>query len=118
MGVQHTTYRPPTNTTQPQPHLPLSLTTPSRRFALNPVSPLRFAIILGLDTRQPPAPIATMAERSLSQILTQLKGNPSMSYTDANALLSKAKLALLNLKSLAPSSSFSLSTSSLPLVCL
>lgn len=51
-----------------------------------------------------------MAERSLSQILTQLKGNPSMSYTDANALLSKAKLALLNLKSLTPSAAVPQST--------
>lgn len=57
--------------------------------------------------RSPPALTATMAERSLSQILTQLKGNPSMSYPDANALLSKAKLALLNLKSLTPSPSVS-----------
>lgn len=46
-----------------------------------------------------------MAERSLSQVLAQLKKSPSMPYSDANALLSKAKLALLQLKALTPSSS-------------
>lgn len=43
-----------------------------------------------------------MAERTLTQILSQLKQSPSMSYPDANTLLSKAKLALLSLKSLTP----------------
>ncbi|RTE72514.1 hypothetical protein BHE90_013083, partial [Fusarium euwallaceae] len=38
-----------------------------------------------------------MADRNLAQILAQLKHSPSMSYPDANALLSKAKLALLKL---------------------
>ena len=51
-----------------------------------------------------------MAERNLSQILSQLKQSPSMSYSDANALLSKAKLALLNLKALTPSPEVSQST--------
>jgi 26S proteasome regulatory subunit N12 len=46
-----------------------------------------------------------MAERSLTQVLTQLKKSPSMPYADANALLSKAKLALLSLKALTPSAS-------------
>ncbi|GKU02698.1 26s proteasome regulatory subunit n12 [Fusarium langsethiae] len=46
-----------------------------------------------------------MAERNLSQIISQLKHSPSMSYTDANALLSKAKLALLKLNALTPSPS-------------
>jgi 26S proteasome regulatory subunit N12 len=45
-----------------------------------------------------------MAERSLAQILSQLKGSPSMNYADANSLLSKAKLALLKLGALTPSS--------------
>lgn len=46
-----------------------------------------------------------MAERALSQVLSQLKHSPSMSYAEANALLSKAKLALLHLKALTPSPS-------------
>jgi 26S proteasome regulatory subunit N12 len=46
-----------------------------------------------------------MAERNLAQIISQLKHSPSMSYTDANALLSKAKLALLKLNALTPAPS-------------
>lgn len=46
-----------------------------------------------------------MADRNLAQILTQLKHSPSMSYNDANALLSKAKLALLKLNALTPTPS-------------
>ncbi|EXV06184.1 SAC3/GANP/Nin1/mts3/eIF-3 p25 family protein [Metarhizium robertsii] len=48
-----------------------------------------------------------MAERNVSQILGQLKHSPSMSYPEANALLSKAKLALLSLNALTPSQSTS-----------
>ncbi|KAF4121617.1 26S proteasome regulatory subunit N12 [Geosmithia morbida] len=51
-----------------------------------------------------------MAERSLSQIVSQLKQNPSMSYEDANSLLSKGKLALLSLKALTPTPAVSQST--------
>lgn len=51
-----------------------------------------------------------MAERNLSQILAQLKQAPSMGYPDANALLSKAKLALLSLKALNPNPSVSQTT--------
>ena len=43
-----------------------------------------------------------MAERNLTQILGQLKHSPSMSYEEANGLLSKAKLALLRLNALTP----------------
>ncbi|KAF7562134.1 hypothetical protein G7046_g2012 [Stylonectria norvegica] len=46
-----------------------------------------------------------MADRSVTQILSQLKQSPSMSYPEANALLSKAKLALLKLNALTPTSS-------------
>lgn len=46
-----------------------------------------------------------MADRNLSQILGQLKQSPSMSYNDANTLLSKAKLALLKLNALTPTPS-------------
>ncbi|KFH45753.1 26S proteasome regulatory subunit-like protein [Hapsidospora chrysogenum ATCC 11550] len=46
-----------------------------------------------------------MAQNDLSQILSKLKQSPSMSYSSANALLSKAKLALLNLKALTPNPS-------------
>ena len=62
-------------------------------------------------TADPPPTAAatsiTMAERNLSQILAQLKGSPSMNYSDANSLLSKAKLALLKLNALTPTSSVS-----------
>ncbi|KAM0667814.1 hypothetical protein NHJ13051_009286 [Beauveria bassiana] len=44
-----------------------------------------------------------MAERALTQLLGQLKHSPSMSYDEANKLLSKAKLALLRLHALTPS---------------
>lgn len=44
-----------------------------------------------------------MADRNLAQILSKLKHSPSMSYPEANALLSKAKLALLKLNALTPS---------------
>lgn len=53
--------------------------------------------------RQPPIYTHTMAERNLAQIVNQLKQSPSLSYPEANKLLSKAKLALLNLKALTPS---------------
>ncbi|KAI5460279.1 SAC3/GANP/Nin1/mts3/eIF-3 p25 family-domain-containing protein [Mariannaea sp. PMI_226] len=43
-----------------------------------------------------------MADRNLAQIVAQLKHSPSMSYSEANKLLSKAKLALLQLKALTP----------------
>lgn len=43
-----------------------------------------------------------MAERSLSQVIGQLKHSPSMGYEEANGLLSKAKLALLKLNALTP----------------
>jgi 26S proteasome regulatory subunit N12 len=48
-----------------------------------------------------------MADRTVAQILGQLKHSPSMSYPEANALLSKAKLALLSLNALTPSQSAS-----------
>lgn len=60
-------------------------------------------------------PAAAMAERNLSQIVAQLKHSPSMSYPDANALLSKAKLALLSLNALTPSTTPSASSSLLAL---
>ncbi|KAK0648774.1 SAC3/GANP/Nin1/mts3/eIF-3 p25 family-domain-containing protein [Cercophora newfieldiana] len=44
-----------------------------------------------------------MAERQLNQVLTQLKStSTTLSYTDASALLSKAKLLLLQLNALTP----------------
>lgn len=50
-----------------------------------------------------------MTDRNLAQgltkLLTQLKSTPSMPYPDANALLSKAKLALLKLNALTPTPS-------------
>ncbi|KAH8668452.1 SAC3/GANP/Nin1/mts3/eIF-3 p25 family-domain-containing protein [Xylariales sp. PMI_506] len=42
------------------------------------------------------------AERTVQQVLTQLKSNPSLQYAEAASLLSKAKLALLQLKALTP----------------
>lgn len=46
-----------------------------------------------------------MADRSLVQVLAQLKHSPSMNYEEANALLSKAKLSLLSLGALTPAPS-------------
>ncbi|KAL7945250.1 SAC3/GANP/Nin1/mts3/eIF-3 p25 family domain-containing protein [Trichoderma barbatum] len=46
-----------------------------------------------------------MADRGLSQILAQLKQSPQTSYPEASALLSKAKLILLSLNALTPTSS-------------
>jgi len=46
-----------------------------------------------------------MAERQLTQVLTQLKSQAStLSYADASSLLSKAKLLLLQLNALTPTS--------------
>ncbi|KAI0404095.1 SAC3/GANP/Nin1/mts3/eIF-3 p25 family-domain-containing protein [Xylaria palmicola] len=44
-----------------------------------------------------------MAERSLQQILSQLKSHPNAPYNEASKLLSKAKIALLQLKAVTPS---------------
>jgi 26S proteasome regulatory subunit N12 len=44
-----------------------------------------------------------MAERTLQQILSQLKSRPNAPYTEASKLLSKAKIALLQLKAVTPS---------------
>ncbi|KAI8627486.1 SAC3/GANP/Nin1/mts3/eIF-3 p25 family-domain-containing protein [Xylariaceae sp. FL1651] len=46
-----------------------------------------------------------MAERTLQQILQQLKSNPNLPYNNASTLLSKAKIALLQLKAVTPSPS-------------
>ncbi|KAI0880439.1 SAC3/GANP/Nin1/mts3/eIF-3 p25 family-domain-containing protein [Annulohypoxylon maeteangense] len=43
-----------------------------------------------------------MADRTLQQILTQLRSNPGLSYGEANTLLSKAKISLLTLKAATP----------------
>ncbi|ORY67203.1 SAC3/GANP/Nin1/mts3/eIF-3 p25 family-domain-containing protein [Pseudomassariella vexata] len=42
------------------------------------------------------------AERTLQQIVSQLKSNPSIPYAEASSLLSKAKIALLQLNALTP----------------
>jgi len=42
------------------------------------------------------------AERTLQQIITQLKSNPTLPYSEASSLLSKAKLSLLQLNALTP----------------
>ncbi|KAI1809311.1 SAC3/GANP/Nin1/mts3/eIF-3 p25 family-domain-containing protein [Poronia punctata] len=46
-----------------------------------------------------------MAERTLQQILSQLKSHPNAPYNEAAKLLSKAKISLLQLKAVTPSSS-------------
>lgn len=46
-----------------------------------------------------------MAERSLQQILSQLKSHPNAPYSEASKLLSKAKIGLLQLKAVTPSPS-------------
>ncbi|KAI9150141.1 26S proteasome regulatory subunit RPN12 [Paramyrothecium foliicola] len=75
---------------------------------------LIFAVLIypltALSTKPRPTAAAstttiTMADRNLSQILAQLKHSPSMNYSEANSLLSKAKLALLKLNALTPNSS-------------
>lgn len=43
-----------------------------------------------------------MAERTLQQILSQLKSNPTLPYDEAKTLLSRAKMALLSLGALTP----------------
>src|SRR5512142_2340802 len=53
----------------------------------------------------PPSSLSDMAERQLTQLLGQLVSQPSPSYQDARALLSKAKLALLSLNALTPAAS-------------
>ncbi|KAI1194290.1 SAC3/GANP/Nin1/mts3/eIF-3 p25 family-domain-containing protein [Nemania serpens] len=46
-----------------------------------------------------------MAERALQQILSQLKSHPNAPYSEASKLLSKAKIALLQLRAVTPSPS-------------
>jgi 26S proteasome regulatory subunit N12 len=46
-----------------------------------------------------------MAERTLQQILSQLKSHPNAPYNEASKLLSKAKISLLQLKAVTPSPS-------------
>ncbi|KAI0419888.1 hypothetical protein EKO27_g8128 [Xylaria grammica] len=46
-----------------------------------------------------------MAERALQQIISQLKSHPNAPYNEASKLLSKAKIALLQLKVVTPSPS-------------
>lgn len=43
-----------------------------------------------------------MADRTLQTVAKQLQANPNMSYSEASSFLSKAKLALLQLKALTP----------------
>ncbi|OTA65951.1 26S proteasome non-ATPase regulatory subunit Rpn12 [Hypoxylon sp. EC38] len=45
-----------------------------------------------------------MADRTLQQILTQLRSNPGAPYSEASSLLSKAKILLLQLKAATPTS--------------
>ncbi|KAI0969180.1 SAC3/GANP/Nin1/mts3/eIF-3 p25 family-domain-containing protein [Xylaria arbuscula] len=46
-----------------------------------------------------------MAERALQQIISQLKSHPNAPYSEASKLLSKGKIALLQLKAVTPSPS-------------
>ena len=46
-----------------------------------------------------------MAERALQQIISQLKSHPNAPYNEASKLLSKGKIALLQLKAVSPSPS-------------
>ncbi|KAI0836831.1 SAC3/GANP/Nin1/mts3/eIF-3 p25 family-domain-containing protein [Hypoxylon sp. FL0890] len=52
-------------------------------------------------TSPPPSP-TKMADRTLQQILTQLRSNPGAPYSEASTLLSKAKILLLQLKAATP----------------
>ncbi|KAH7018191.1 SAC3/GANP/Nin1/mts3/eIF-3 p25 family-domain-containing protein [Microdochium trichocladiopsis] len=47
-------------------------------------------------------PPATMADRTLQTVLKQLQSNPNLPYPEASSLLSKAKIALLQLNALTP----------------
>ncbi|KAI1371924.1 SAC3/GANP/Nin1/mts3/eIF-3 p25 family-domain-containing protein [Hypoxylon crocopeplum] len=56
------------------------------------------------STPIPETPI-TMADRTLKQILNRLRSNPELPYPDASALLSQAKIALLQLNAATPGTS-------------
>ncbi|KAK5624986.1 hypothetical protein RRF57_000702 [Xylaria bambusicola] len=58
-----------------------------------------------LPNPPPPPSAITMAERALQQIISQLKSHPNAPYNEASKLLSKGKLALLQLKAVNPSPS-------------
>jgi hypothetical protein len=89
-SIQSATQNSHSDTTVPlQPSGPASQTTPPK-----PPPPTT------LTTTQS---ASTMAERTLQQVITQLRGNPS--YEQASSLLSKAKLSLLQLKALTPTPS-------------
>ncbi|KAI5863596.1 SAC3/GANP/Nin1/mts3/eIF-3 p25 family-domain-containing protein [Durotheca rogersii] len=58
-----------------------------------------------------------MAERTLQQILSQLRSNPNLAYSEAAPLLSKAKILLLQLKAATPGAASAASPQHLALAC-
>ncbi|KAI2777848.1 SAC3/GANP/Nin1/mts3/eIF-3 p25 family-domain-containing protein [Daldinia loculata] len=67
--------------------------------------------ILPPSSLSPPPQRTNMAERTLQQILNQLRSNPGLPYPEASSLLSKAKIQLLQLKAATPGAPGSTGTS-------
>ncbi|KAI1349215.1 SAC3/GANP/Nin1/mts3/eIF-3 p25 family-domain-containing protein [Xylaria sp. FL0043] len=84
-------------------HTPLSTPVP-------PLSPSTSSSQSEQPPSSPPSPPqpqspTIMAERALQQIISQLKSHPKAPYNEASKLLSKGKIALLQLKAVTPSPS-------------
>ncbi|KAJ6439942.1 26S proteasome non-ATPase regulatory subunit 8 [Purpureocillium lavendulum] len=94
--LPHLAFNAPHPQTTPASDTPAS-NTDLERVSLNPAVPL--------VADRSASSLSTMADGNLSQVLGQLKHSPSMSWDEASSLLSKAKLALLKLNALTPTSS-------------
>ncbi|KAI0382579.1 SAC3/GANP/Nin1/mts3/eIF-3 p25 family-domain-containing protein [Hypomontagnella monticulosa] len=84
--------KPPPPEPEPEPNNIAITTGEAITPSTSPASPLS----------PPPLQLSDMADRALQQILTQLRSNPSAPYSEASSLLSKAKIALLQLKAATP----------------
>ncbi|KAI0002729.1 SAC3/GANP/Nin1/mts3/eIF-3 p25 family-domain-containing protein [Xylariaceae sp. FL0662B] len=104
-------------------HSPVYLTTPSPPSSTKSIKKEEATTITAASPPPPPPPLqppqptqpepkpepdpqpetaSTMAERTLQQIISQLKSNPGLAYPEAASLLSKAKLSLLQLGAATP----------------
>ncbi|KAI1207788.1 SAC3/GANP/Nin1/mts3/eIF-3 p25 family-domain-containing protein [Annulohypoxylon truncatum] len=92
--------RPPSPTQPKQPKLD-DAGEPTLIITISPSSPSTLPSLPSTPSSTPPSP-TTMADRTLQQILTQLRSNPGLSYGEASTLLSKAKILLLTLKAATP----------------
>ncbi|KAI0848828.1 SAC3/GANP/Nin1/mts3/eIF-3 p25 family-domain-containing protein [Daldinia vernicosa] len=85
---------------QPNGGTPSEAVTPVALSSLPSTAPS--SPVLPPSSLSPPPQRFNMAERTLQQILNQLRSNPGLPYAEASSLLSKAKIQLLQLKAATP----------------